>query len=127
MLYYVRLYVFLIKAAFALQIPRQAAVSYTNSSTSVTAAASTATGPDCCEVYAAGVFLNWWYTGHNVSVNNGTLITEYMKYNGTCSHAFSHIATTNVDSRAMFNGKTRTVPLHRMRFKFICPLRSKLC
>lgn len=98
MLSRVQSYIFLIKAAFALQIPGQATVLYTNSSSSVKAAASTTPGPDCCEVYAAGVFLNWWYTGHNVKVNNGTLITEYMKYNGTCSHAFSHIAITTKDS-----------------------------
>ncbi|KAG9752763.1 hypothetical protein KCU73_g6031, partial [Aureobasidium melanogenum] len=41
------------------------------------------TCPDCCEVYAASVVLNYWYTGHIASVNNGTLITKYMKYNDT--------------------------------------------
>lgn len=121
------LYVVLVRAVFALQVPRQANTSYTNSSALVTATTSAALGPVCCEVYAASVVLNYWYTGHIASVNNGTLVTKYMKYNGTCSHAFHPQQTTNVDSRAMSSGKTCTVPLHRMLFKLICRLNLELC
>lgn len=84
MLSHIWLSVLFIRAAFALQVPRQANTSYTNSSTAVNATTSAALGPVCCEVYAVGVALNYWYTGHNVSINNGTIIREYIKYNSMC-------------------------------------------
>lgn len=85
MLSHIRLYVFFMRAALALQIPRQATTSYTNSSTSVNVTTSTALGPVCCEVYAPGAGLNYWYGRHNVSVNDGTIVTEYLRYNSTYS------------------------------------------
>ncbi|KAK6005138.1 hypothetical protein QM012_007917 [Aureobasidium pullulans] len=85
MLAHISLYVSLVRAAFALQIPRQASSSYSNSSTAVRANASTsaALGAVCCQLYAPGVGLNLWYADRNVSVNNGTIIVEYEKYNNT--------------------------------------------
>lgn len=115
---HVWLCVFLIRTTFALQVPRQAKASYTNSSTTINATASAALVPDCCEVYAVGVILNYWYTGHNVSVNNGTQIVEYLRYSGKCLQ----IATTNVDGRAMSSAYTRIVLLYGVMFEFICRL-----
>ncbi|KAH0099459.1 hypothetical protein KCU96_g3871, partial [Aureobasidium melanogenum] len=83
MLSHIWLFVLFIKAAFALQIPRQATYSYTNSSASVNASTSAALGPVCCEAYAPGAGLDYYYAGHNLSVNNGYLITEYLRYNNT--------------------------------------------
>ena len=78
-----------IRVAFALQVPRQATTSYTNSSASVNVTTSAALGPVCCEVYAPGVVLNYYYAGHNLSVNDGTVITEYLKYNSTWPMGYS--------------------------------------
>lgn len=62
--------------------------------------------------------MNYWYTGHNVSVNNGTQIVEYLRYSGKCLQ----IATTNVDGRAMSSAYTRIVLLYGVMFEFICRL-----
>ncbi|KAG9657384.1 hypothetical protein KCU95_g9830, partial [Aureobasidium melanogenum] len=98
MLSHIWLSVLFIRAAFALQVPRQANTSYTNSSTAVNATTSAALGPVCCEVYAVGVALNYWYTGHNVSINNGTIIREYIKYNNT----IVPVSTTTVPPTSTF-------------------------
>jgi hypothetical protein len=76
-------YLLCMRAAFALQIPRQAAVSYTNTSASVNATTSTVSGPFCCEVYAPQVALHHWYSGPDPEVSDQLLVTEFLRYNST--------------------------------------------
>jgi hypothetical protein len=76
------IYVFCVRAALALQIPRQATVSYTNTSASALSSASTTPGPLCCEVYAPGVGLNLWYSSEPQLVAQ-LVVTEFIRYNST--------------------------------------------
>jgi hypothetical protein len=83
MFFKILLYLLCFKAAFALQIPRQATVSYTNTSTSVATVTSTTPGPVCCVLYATGVVLNFWYDGSIPKVPGSVTVTEYLRYNST--------------------------------------------
>jgi hypothetical protein len=74
------IYLFCVRAALALQIPRQATVSYTNTSASVVSSTSTTPGPLCCEVYAPGVALHHWYPGEEKVVNS-IVVTSFLRYN----------------------------------------------
>jgi hypothetical protein len=75
-------YLFCVRVAFALQIPRQATVSYTNTSASAVSSASTTRGPLCCEVYAPGVALHHWYPGVEKVVDS-IVVTNFLRYNST--------------------------------------------
>lgn len=76
------IYILCVRVALALQIPRQATVSYTNTSASAVSSASTTRGPLCCEVYAPGVGLNHWYSSEPQIVNQ-LVVTEFVRYNST--------------------------------------------
>jgi hypothetical protein len=79
------IYLFCMRAAFALQIPRHATISYTNSSASVDTPTSTTPGSFCCEVYAPGVALHHWYSGGVQKVPDEVIVTEFLHYNSTFS------------------------------------------
>jgi hypothetical protein len=76
-------YLLCMRATFALQIPRYATVSYTNSSASVHPPTSTTPGSFCCEVYAPGVALHHWYSGGVQKVPDEVIVTEFLHYNST--------------------------------------------
>lgn len=86
------LYLCYVRAAFTLQIPRQATISYTNTSASVSTLTSTTPGPFCCEAYAPGVQLHRWYAGPDPKVVGQIIVTEFLRYNST----FSRIANAQV-------------------------------
>lgn len=85
----ISLYLCCARAVFALQIPRQATTSYTNTSASANSLVSTTPGPFCCEVYAPGVALHHWYTGTDPKVLDQILVTEFLRYNSK----FSQVVT----------------------------------
>jgi hypothetical protein len=95
MFFNIPLYLFCVRATFALQFPRQATVPYTNTSSSASSPSSTTPGPYCCELYAPGVSLDHWYDGPVPNVLDQIIVTEYVRYNST----FSQTATPEVTSR----------------------------
>jgi hypothetical protein len=89
------LYLFCIKAAFALQTPRQATISYTNTSATAKFPTSVTPGPFCCELYAPGVSLDHWYDGPVPKVLDQIIVTEFVRYNST----FPKTSTPEVNVR----------------------------
>lgn len=69
--------------ALAVQLQRQAAAQYTNSSSTALSVTSSALGDFCCQIYAPIAFLNYWYTGPVVEDVNATIVTEFLRYNNT--------------------------------------------
>jgi hypothetical protein len=98
------IYLFCVRVALALQIPRQATVSYMNTSASAVLSASTTPGPLCCEVYALGVALNHWYPGVERVVDS-IVVTNFLRYNST----FSQITIPRVNAGYIFSSKTNPV------------------
>ena len=76
-------YAFHLKAVFGLHLPRQAISQYKNSSASIQPTPSSPSGSFCCQIYAPAVGLIVWYTDHDVEYPDGTVITEYLRYNNT--------------------------------------------
>lgn len=91
------LHLFCIRAAFALQIPRQATISYTNTSATVNFPTSVTPGPFCCELYAPGVSLDHWYDGPVPKVLDQIIVTGFVRYNST----FANTATPEVNVRCV--------------------------
>jgi hypothetical protein len=76
-------YLFCLRAAFALQIPRRTAITYTNTSSSSHPPTSTLSDPFCCELYAPNVGLYRWYSGDDPKVLDEVVVTEFLRYNST--------------------------------------------
>jgi hypothetical protein len=95
MFFNIALYLFCVRATFALQIRRQATASYTNNSSTASSPISTTPGPYCCELWAPGVGLNHWYNGPDPKVLDQIIVTEFVRYNST----FSQTATPEMTGR----------------------------
>lgn len=74
-----------LSTALAERVPRQVpSAQYTNSSVTTKPPTNPSTsGSFCCQVYAPGAFLNWWYTNNTIEVVQQTIITQYLRYNNT--------------------------------------------